>query len=73
MKKTMIYVIAVLACLTYIVALALFLYLIKVDIEDLGILWQGLILGGPVIGIWTIITLKTKKENNDPEKDDSNH
>lgn len=74
MNKTKIYVIAVLACLAYIIAFTLILQLIlHVDFEDLGVLWKALLLGAPVVVIWTSITRRTKKDRNEPEQGDSKH
>ncbi|MDO9629002.1 MAG: hypothetical protein Q7I99_03790 [Acholeplasmataceae bacterium] len=71
----MIYVIAVLACVAYIITITLFLQLIlNIDFDELAVLWKILLLGVPVLGIWSSITRQTKKnDNNGHEQDDSKH
>lgn len=71
MKKILIYIVAVVACMVYVILLNLVLQLIiGIGIKQLGELWKGLLLGPPLIGIWASIVKHIKKNDRNKNKQD---
>ena len=66
MSKPVSYLVAILACVAYIVLFVVVISLLGGDIQRLGAIWKILFLALPVMTIWGVITEKTnnKEEEN---------
>lgn len=68
MNKTTSYIVAVLACIVYLVLFNVVLVLLGGNFEQLGVIWKILLLGVPILSLWRWITSLAKKSNENTEK-----
>lgn len=64
MNKITSYIVAVLACIAYLILFNVVLALLGGNFERLGILWKILFLWMPIVGIWKFVTSLAKKDEN---------
>ena len=69
MSKPVSYLVAILACVVYIVLFVVIISLLGGDIQRLGAIWKLLFLALPIMTIWGVITEKAKEKEEEKQID----